>query len=74
MRIKFITDTEVLLEQDLSKKPTNKTKETLKQLDDRDIVSYLVEFNEGVKGSQGKDIYELMRNPENLKLITVKLK
>jgi len=72
MKVKFIANNKTLFNEDLNLNLNEEETQKLNQFNDREIISYLVEFNEGLKVEHAHDINDI--SPEFLKQITIKIK
>lgn len=72
MKIKFITDTETLIELDITDENADKQLEQFEVFNDREVLSYNIEFTDVVKLSQTHNFGNI--KPEMVKQMTIKLK
>lgn len=74
MRIKVITETQVLVDEEYSTSISEASLKKLGELENRTAISYLLEFAEGTKMHQTRTFEEAVKNPNLIKQITIKLR
>lgn len=72
MKVKIITETEVLIDLEVGNEMSDEQEKELRVFDEREVVSYNIEFKDGVKLSETHSFKNII--PERVESITVKLK
>jgi|WetSurMetagenome_2_1015567.scaffolds.fasta_scaffold871537_1 hypothetical protein len=74
MKLKFITDTKILFEKEMPESLSEYEANELRQFDEREIISYTIEFNDGVICSDIHDFDDLSLHNERIKQLILKIK